>query len=233
MKCNTTSTNRKSVPFRPEAIFFDLDGTLVDSASDIRACLFDAFLEQGINADGLSERFRIGPPLDIMIRDMIPGLSEERLVSVVTAFRKRYDQSAYPLTIPYEGIDPLLSELVSAGVPLYVATNKPIFASTRIVNKQGWHCFEAILSPDSFPGERLTKATLLLRTAHARGYCHKKCLMVGDLPEDVGAAREAGFASAAVLWGYSDIVALSHCGADWIVSDPSELRAKGKALSYV
>lgn len=233
MKCNTTFTNRKSVPFQPEAIFFDLDGTLVDSAPDIRDCLFDALREHGMDTDSLSERFRIGPPLDMMIRAMVPGLSDERRVSVVTAFRRRYDQSDYPLTVPYEGIDALLSELASAGVPLYVATNKPVFASTRIVNKQGWHCFDAILSPDSFPGERLTKAALLLRTAHARGYCHKKCLLVGDLPEDVDAAREAGFASVAVLWGYGDVAALSQCGADWAVSDPSELRAKGKMLFYV
>ena len=71
MKCKTTSTNCKSVTSLPEAIFFDLDGTLVDSAPDIRACLFEAFLEQGINTDGLSERFRIGPPLDIMIRSCL------------------------------------------------------------------------------------------------------------------------------------------------------------------
>ena len=233
MKCKTTSTSRKSVPFRPEAVFFDLDGTLVDSAPDIRICLFDALREQGLDADGLSERFRIGPPLDIMLRAMIPGLSEEQLASVVTAFRRRYDQSDYPLTVPFEGIDLLLSELASAGVPLYVATNKPVFASTRIVNKQGWHCFDSILSPDSFPGERLTKASLLLRAARERGYCHEKCLMVGDLPEDVDAAREAGFASVAVLWGYGDVVALSQCGADWVVSHSSELRAKGDWLSYV
>ena len=233
MKCKTTSTNCKSVTSLPEAIFFDLDGTLVDSAPDIRACLFEAFLEQGINTDGLSERFRIGPPLDIMIRSMTPSLSEEQLVSVVTAFRRRYDQSDYPLTAPYKGIDPLLSELVSARVPLYVATNKPVLASTRIVNKQGWKCFNAILSPDSFPGERLTKASLLLRTAHERGYCHKRCLMIGDLPEDVYAAREAGFNSTAVLWGYGDVATLSQCGADWVVSDPSDLLTQGMGLYYV
>jgi phosphoglycolate phosphatase len=219
--------------FLPEAIFFDLDGTLVDSAPDIQACLFDALREQGMDTTNLLERFRIGPPLDRMIQAMVPDLSEAQRVAVVTGFRSRYDQSDYPLTVPYEGIAPLLSELASTGIPLFVATNKPFFASTRIVNKQGWHCFDAILSPDSFSGERLAKASLLMRTAQARGYCPEKCLMIGDLPEDVEAARKAGFKCVAVLWGYGDGVALSQCGADWVMSDPSELCETRKGLSYV
>jgi phosphoglycolate phosphatase-like HAD superfamily hydrolase len=231
MKCKTTFTRGDKPPAGTNAVFFDLDGTLVDSAPDIRACLFDALFEHNVKADGMSERFRIGPPLDMMIRTMVPGLSEERLISVMASFRRRYDQSDYLLTVPYEGVEPILSELASLGIPLYVATNKPFFASTRIIKKMGWSFFEAILSPDAFGGERLKKVQLLQRIACERGYCSRRCLMVGDLPEDVDAAREAGFGSVAVTWGYGDVEVLSRCAADWLVSEPAEISMIGRGVS--
>ena len=219
-------------PF-PDAFFFDLDGTLVDSAPDIRTCLFEALRECEIETHGMIERFKIGPPLDAMIRLMDPDITEARLVSVVASFRKRYDQSAYPLTVPFAGVESLLSILKSSGFPLYVATNKPSCPSKRIVDKLGWHFFEAILTPDSFPGSRCNKAQLLQRITAERRYNPRNCLMVGDLPEDVEAARTAGFSSVVVSWGYGNANDLAQCGADWLVSEPAQVMAIRKESTDV
>ena len=54
--------------------------------------------------------------------------------------------------------------------------------------------------------------------------------MVGDLPEDIDAARNAGFGSVAVTWGYGNEDVLSRCGADWLVSKPAEIMEIGKAF---
>ncbi len=231
MKCKTTFIRGDVQTVFPDAIFFDLDGTLIDSAPDIRACLLDALRENDLFAERMDERFEIGPPLDLMIRTMVPGVSEAALVAAVQSFRKRYDQSDYPLTVAFAGIEDLLFELSSFGLPLYVATNKPGFASTRIINKNGWnHFFEAILSPDVIKGMRLTKAQMLIRTASDNGYNPKNCMMVGDLRDDIDAARTAGFFSVAVTWGYGDKSILLQCGADRVVSCPAEISviAKGE-----
>ena len=216
-----------------DAIFFDLDGTLVDSAPDIQSCLFAALQEHAITADGAAARFKIGPPLDAMIRYMVPGISPERLAGVVESFRKNYDRSDYPLTVPFKGVECLFSQLALTGLPLYVATNKPLLPSKRIVAKMGWSFFEALLTPDFMEGRCFTKPQLLQFVATDRGYDPKKCIMVGDLSDDVVAARTAGFRSVIVSWGYGEVEFLANCGADWLVFEPAEIISIGKGLCGV
>ena len=209
-----------------DAIFFDLDGTLVDSAPEIRGCLYESLLEQGApsNEDVMS-RFRIGPPLEAMIRIMAPSLSNETVRAVIGSFRARYDSSDYALTKPFPGINDLLEQLAGTHIPLYVATNKPLYASTRIVQAKGWSCFSAILSPNSVAGEVLTKDQLLRRCAAEHAYRPNQCVMVGDLQDDVEAARRAGFLSAWVSWGCGDKSEAADWGADWIIDAPAGLLA--------
>ena len=234
MKCKKTSTIRKPVPFLPEAIFFDLDGTLVDSVSDIRACLLTILDEHALHADGMADKFRVGHPLECMIRVMIPTITEDQLASVIVSFRSHYDQSEYLCTHSYPGIDALLKELTSIELPLFVATNKPFLPSSRIIDKMGWsRVFKSLLSPDIVDGKRYSKTQLLQMTSHAHGYHPERCLMVGDLPEDTEAARNAGFRSVAVSWGYGDAASLGASGADWIVAEPWEILEVGKVPTHV
>lgn len=207
-----------------DALFFDLDGTLVDSASEIRSCLLDSFQEQGISLrENMLSRFRIGSPIDDMVRIMVPSLPEQSVCAVVAAFRARYDRSDYTQTLPFPGINDLLEKLSAACIPLYVATNKPLFASTRIVQKKGWRCFKDILSPNRGDGARLSKARLLQRCAEEHGYRPGRCVMIGDLQDDVEAAHTAGFLSAWVSWGYGDKTQAGDGRADWMVEKPSDL----------
>jgi len=217
-----------------DAIFFDLDGTLVDSAPEIRECLLESLREQAVplSAEAAS-RFQVGPPLDAMIRVMAPLLSDDVVRAVVGSFRARYDRSDFLRTLPFPGVDELLHMLAGEGIPLYVATNKPLYASTRIVQKKGWRCFDAILSPDSESGKFMTKAQMLQRCAAEHAYCPRRCVLVGDLPDDVEAARKAGFLSVCAGWGYGDTAKRANWGADWIIDAPADLLTMLRTLRNV
>jgi phosphoglycolate phosphatase len=208
---------------RFDTLFFDLDGTLIDSAPDIRDCLAAALVEQGYSPEVMDGGFRLGPPLEIMIRRMLPDIAEENLKCIVASFRKRYDVSDYPMTASFPGIDSLLIDLTASGCNLFVATNKPLLPTRRIVERMGWCHFTNLLCPDAFQGSRLTKAQLLKRALSDYGGIPSRCMMIGDLPDDIEAAKAAGITSVAVAWGYGEITMLSDCGADWIAHTPSDI----------
>lgn len=114
---------------RPEAVIFDLDGTLIHSAPDMQVSLNRALAEVGRG------------PLDLGTVTSFIGNGVERLVarslaatggdpegieaSVVSAFLRDYADQKTVLTRPFPGVMGCLQALVAAGVPMGICTNKP------------------------------------------------------------------------------------------------------------
>lgn len=186
------------------AIFFDLDGTLVDSVTDIRNCLFKAFQKAGIIVLEFDAKFRIGPPLSEMLDVIAPELPADNKKTVSKLFRQLYDTSGFPSTCAYQGVDILLKKLREWRIPLFIVTNKPRFATQRIIEKMGWNFFVDVLTPDFQADISHSKATLLTLTCQQKVLLPKRCWMVGDLPEDIRAANTAGMNPVGVTWGYGE-----------------------------
>ena len=73
------------------AIFFDLDGTLTDSAPGITRCLAHAFAQLGAPVPNDSELRRcIGPPLDHTFRRLLPALDEAGIARAIALYRERF-----------------------------------------------------------------------------------------------------------------------------------------------
>ncbi len=113
-------------------LFFDLDGTLTDSAEGIIRCHEHALTEMGVPrfAWGNLHRF-IGPPLQNTYPEFFD--SEEDVRKAMTLYRTRYNEIGWKENLVYDGVPEMLERLHQAGYKLYVATSKPERFATRIM----------------------------------------------------------------------------------------------------
>jgi phosphoglycolate phosphatase len=189
-----------------KAILFDLDGTLVDSAADLREALNALLAEEelpplstdavkGIIGDGVAK---------LVERALaVRGRELDRLDERVARFMELYEPNAARLTRPYPGVPETLAALRSAGMRLAVVTNKPQAATLRILEALGvGGFFQAVVGGDTLTKRKPDPAPLLHAIA-TLGARPGETVMVGDNHHDVAAAHAAGLPAVIVTYGYS------------------------------
>jgi phosphoglycolate phosphatase len=214
------------------AIFFDLDGVLVDSSIAIPRAINFALESQGLEP-WPEERLHpfIGPPLLQAFGEILeseeadPGLAE----ACVRSYRERYRQSSLEETILMPEIEGALRQL-SGRYALAVVTAKPEAYARPILGKLGIvDCFRQVVGPSLDPGRHEAKAETLERAMEALGIetrstdAPASAAMVGDRHFDVAAGRAMGLATVGVSWGIGSVSELRQAGAEHIVASPEEL----------
>lgn len=200
-------------------IFFDLDGTLVDSAPDILATIAKVLDDAGITPQPLTTSL-IGPPLEDIFRTVCPQLSSDEIHPLVTTYRQLYRTSMYPASNIFAGIIPLLTDICAHGGRAYVATNKPVFVTRRMFAIKGLlPYFTDIICSDSVEGQRISKTRMIQLLLERHQLYHEEVLMVGDTVLDMRGAKEAGIASLAALYGYGDNEKLLASRPDFVAED--------------
>lgn len=191
---------------RYENVIFDLDGTLIDSAADISDCLRKAFFETtGKNTVCGIDRVFLGSPLSEIVSAVAPELSATEAASVCAKFRELYDSSGYPLTVLMPGVRDAVLVLLRANIRLFIATNKPIKPTLRILARLGiteW--FRDAVSPDVLPGQRMSKPQMLDFLIKKWAMERRATLMVGDSETDIAAAKQNHIPCAYLTSGYGD-----------------------------
>jgi phosphoglycolate phosphatase len=190
---------------RIEHVIFDLDGTLVDSARDIEETLAWALAQAG-HAGAALQGFRVGPPLEELVRRCAPpGLSEAGVAAIIGLFRQRYDALDFSGTRLFDGVEAVLARLGALGVGASVATLKRAAPTLRLLELKGLSPrFQAVACLDSLPGPAQSKQEMIERLCRELRLTPARTLLVGDTPEDLRAARAAGVTSAWVSYGYGD-----------------------------
>ena len=207
-------------------VLWDLDGTLVDSKIDIIDCLCSSAEVAGISAENLKEKFQIGPTIKVIVRNAIPEIDDVHMEAVIEGYRKRYDYSSFPKTVPYNGIDDLVHKLTSLNQ--FVITNKPKLPTSRIIRKFDWdNLFKAVYTPDRMdPSSKLTKVELFAQVIREQRLAVKDCLAIGDTVADIEAAHAAGIQAIGVSWGYTPYNELQKAKPDAVVESAEELLTK-------
>jgi phosphoglycolate phosphatase len=182
-------------------VLFDLDGTLSDSAPGILAALRHAFDVHGIPPlDPVAERGLLGPPF---YESLPPIVGEQRLRSVIDAYRERYNTTMYD-TVVYPGMAEVLGALAADGRRLAVATSKPEYYAKPIVAHLGLLPYFETVGGDSADGSLPTKALVIEQVLRRLGEPDPvEVMMVGDRLHDVIGARAHGIDCVAVSWGYA------------------------------
>ena len=204
-------------------LFFDLDGTLTDSAEGIMrayAYMMDALsLPYG---DYTDFRRVVGPPLfDCFPKDGVPQGKEEEALRL---FQSYYAERGIWENRVYDGIPEALSRLRAGGACLYVVTSKPEHFAKRILERFGLSpYFEDIIGADM--AETLHKKEDLLREILMRNRLtpSRGMAMIGDRSYDVIGAHAVGLTAVGVLWGIGDGEELKRAGADLLLPSPASL----------
>ena len=191
-----------------QAVIFDMDGTITDSASGIVGGISYALgvLGHPIPGDKVLRRF-LGPPLmDCFIAYC--GMSPQQAEAAQNHYRDYYLKTGYLENTVYPGIRQLLHSLKQAGAVLSIASLKPEASLRHILEAFDLlRYFDIIAGPgeEEAPG----KAELIHR-ATPKGL---KAVMIGDRLGDILAAKEAGVDSIAVRYGYGDEEEFDTAGA--------------------
>lgn len=210
---------------RWQKLFFDLDGTLLDTAADIKDCLEKALATHAFPISEEQRTLPIGPPLDVLLHNLYPTASETERERVIQTFRGLYDTSDYPQTVPYPGISDLLAEL-ALSCDLYIATNKVYLPTQRLVKKFGWGSFFVeVLTPDRFGQPCLSKTELIQRVLKDQEALQNPSVLIGDYASDVLTAHATQLSSVAVTWGYDSLDHLKAAKPDTIVETTDALHS--------
>lgn len=206
-----------------ENIVFDLDGTLIDSASGVVACLIKTVGEVKAAADQSKlNRDLIGPPLETMIKTLCPTESAEKQALVVRTFRRIYDADPTVGCSVFPQASRLLGKLRMENKRLFVATNKFSTPALAVIDRLGLGRFEAVFTPDMKEWRRMTKAEMLQALISEFGLDKVRTVMVGDAVSDMTAAHQAGIKGSAVLWGYEKEAARLRSEADFIFEEQND-----------
>lgn len=209
-----------------EAIFFDLDGTLLDTAPDLTAA-FNATLEAYHRPPVSPGDFRrwISGGATAMIGEFFKINAEHPdFQAVRSLFLTHYRENLIENTRVFPGIEELLNHLEQKKIPWGVVTNRLTALTEPVLAHFGLHtrCCCAI-SGDTLPHSKPHPAPLLhaCQLANSRP---ERSIYVGDALTDIQAAHAAGLFSVAVSYGYeSQISRFIESRAGAIIQHPLEL----------
>jgi phosphoglycolate phosphatase len=210
-----------------EAIAFDLDGTLVDSAPDIAAALDAALSREGLSRFDLNTVRRwIGDGPDALI---LRALAAQGLERPSEPFRARLRSAfeAHTLAAPlacgqvFDGVTELLAQLFGR-YPMAVVTNKPTRLAQAVLEAAGLSRFIATVHGADTAELRKPAPALLFAAAQQLRVPCERLLMVGDSATDMLAAHHAGCPAALVAWGYGSDAVPDHL-RPWRVAEAQHL----------
>ena len=186
-------------------LFFDVDGTLVDSLPGIEFSIREALGSLGKECNG-NIRQLIGPPIREVLHTILGDESESELDRVEAQFRKYYDSEGWKKASLYPHVEETLRELKAKGNRLFVFTNKPAHVTRAILRdlNVGW-CFEATLSRDSRVPHFEDKGAMLSKLVSDFDVDKDSALVTGDSGEDFRAALLCGIRFCFVTYGYGSL----------------------------
>ncbi len=207
-----------------DVFFFDLDGTLIDSAVGITRCVAHALEKMGQPVPGYAElRKWIGPALRTSFTPVFGDA--QRVEQAVELYRERFDVQGWQEHEIYAGIGEVVQGLRAAGHRLAVVTAKNEPHARRIVAHLPFgECFEDIIgaTPD---GSRSHKPELIAEALQRLSLQPSQCWMIGDRRMDIEGARHHGMRNVGVLWGFGGREELQAAGAGALAATPAELAA--------
>lgn len=207
---------------RPDAVLFDLDGTLVDSLPTLAGVMNDILVDLD-RAPVSRETVRsfVGDGVARLVERALlatGGLPRAGLDAVTADFVARYEEAPAAGTLLREGCLEALDALAARGLPLGVCTNKPERVTRLLLRDLGLaDRFGTIVGGDSC-ATRKPSPEPVHEACRPLGVEAARAGFVGDNEHDVAAARAAGCLWVVLVLGGYSRVPLGELGADAIVA---------------
>lgn len=189
-----------------DAVVFDFDGTLIDSAPGILEAFAAALHEEGVAPCASLDKNLIGPPLtETLMR--LSGSSEAGLIqSLSEKFKLYYDSGGVAATGAYPGVEAMLERLVATGTAIHICTNKRLSVTHAILERLGWaNRFASVYALDMAEPRLIGKAQLLSKQIDEQRLDAATTCYIGDKREDGHAADANRLRFYYASWGYGDL----------------------------
>ena len=212
-----------------KAVFFDLDGTLIDSLADLGQAVNRTLADLGLPGHPV-ERCReyIGEGARRLVERALPVAfqGDEALVErALGLYQAHYEAGWRDQTRVYPGMDEVVARLAERGVKLGVISNKPHrFTQMCVAHFFPGAAFELVLGQrEGVP--RKPDPAAAFEAAAWFGLGVESCCYVGDSGVDMAFANAAGMRAIGVAWGFRDREELWESGADAVVEDAGALES--------
>ena len=214
------------------AVVFEIDGTLADTAVDIRDALVKALAREGLPPiDVASVRLMIGGGPKALVERALHRLGVPARDNLVTrlaqAFHAEAKHSGTRSAHLFDGAESSLRQLHRSGVRIGLCSNKPDDLCHQLVHDLGVDQYidEVLGSSDDRP--KKPDPDILLTVIERLGVPPAETLYVGDSATDVATARAAGVPIILVSYGYT-LRSATQLGADAVIDSLTELVRPGQ-----
>lgn len=219
------TTTGGAAPASTEAVLFDLDGTLIDTAPDMVAVLAELQKDNGFEPlPYATARANVSNGAMGLIRLAFSMLDDAERNRLHKDYLERYEAAVCIGSTVFPGLSALLDRLDEHARPWGVVTNKPQRMTEPLLEKLGLSGRVACtVSGDTLP-ERKPHPAPMLHACKMAGVSPGRTIYVGDAARDIEAGRAAGMRTIAAAYGYirpdDDPYAWQ---ADQIAADTGEL----------
>ncbi|MBT8437819.1 MAG: phosphoglycolate phosphatase [Gammaproteobacteria bacterium] len=209
-----------------EAVLFDLDGTLVDTAPDMGGALINLMLEEGMEPLPLDAiRPYVSQGGLVLTRMGFEGkVPEAEIEPLRQRFLQHYHAIVANQSKLFDGYEAILGELEAASTPWGIVTNKPEWLTHPLLEQLGLsQRAGVVIGGDTLEHRKPHPLPLQVAAERLRVDCGN-CVYVGDDERDIIAARAAGMKSLVAAYGYiEDGVSIEAWNADGLIGRPADL----------
>lgn len=211
--------------FKLDCVLFDLDGTLVDTAPDLIACLNKALIAHGyaaVAADQVKPLISHGAMP--MIKFAATDADEAEHAELLDYMLDCYQNNIAEYSRFFDGIDEVLSSIEALGLKWGVVTNKrrrftdPLMVAMNLSQRAA-----CIVSGDTTANSKPHPEPMLFACRQA-DVDPSRCVYVGDAKHDIAAGRNVNMKTLAAVYGYlNDGDRPQDWGADGLIEHPEQL----------
>ena len=205
-------------------VFFDMDGTLLDTLDDLRDSVNTVLSRYGLAPISRYEaaHFLGNGAKHLVHCSLKHQVTPEQEEEILEKYKAWYQDHCRIKTAPYPGVMDLLARLKAAGCRMAVVSNKPDPAVRELNEYFFGGLIETAIGEKTGIRRKPAPDTLLeaMRLLEAD---RKECVYIGDTEVDLQTAENAGLNCICVAWGFRSIEELQAAGADAIVGNAEEL----------
>ncbi|WP_099974294.1 HAD hydrolase-like protein [Lactobacillus terrae] len=210
-------------------IFFDLDGTIINSEKGIMGALKYMYTKTDgfVPHDDDTLRAFIGPTLSESLKkydnlDFDNPLSQERF----KAFKEYYQEKGVFDYSVYDGVYEMMENLKSQDKEIFIATSKPEVEAKKIIDQLDMKKYiRHVFGATDDEKTRSLKADVISYGMRKTSVDlnSENLVMVGDRSSDIIGAHQNDLKAIGVTYGFGNAEELSEAHSEWIVNSPLEV----------
>lgn len=207
---------------KPDAIFFDWDGTLVDTLPGLLIAHNHVRTHFGLEH---WTRDQFHKEMKYSSRELYPKIYGERADEAVTVLRAYMDENIIKHLTPLKNAEVALRRIHKAGIPIGIVSNKRQEFLTREIEHLGWGRYISIEAGSGFAARDKPSGAPIRKALAAVQITPEESIVwfVGDTETDMLAAADASCLSVLILHGEQRVEIVEKHSPAYVFQDCQDL----------